>query len=105
VVCVLWSVAAATDSDTILNMRQRKTIDEAVQASSTLKLVLEFKQQLSALMQPSVQDTARLARLQEWCAAAEATGIEALHEFARQFRYSDPLLKPTRSRTESAVAP
>ena len=53
---------------------------------STLKVVVEYKRRLKALMQPSVQETDRLARLQEWCASAESTGIAALNEFARQLR-------------------
>ena len=75
-----------TREDLTLNVQQRKTLDEALKESSTLKIVLEFKQRLKALMQPSVKDTDRLARLQEWCAKAEATGIEALTEFASQLR-------------------
>jgi len=75
-----------TREDMILNAEQRETLDAAMKKSSTLKIVFEFKQRLKALMQPSVNDTDRLARLQDWCARAEATGIEALHEFARQLR-------------------
>ena len=48
--------------------------------------MLEFKKRLKALMQPSLKDSDRLASLQEWCARAEATGIEALHEFALRLR-------------------
>jgi stearoyl-CoA desaturase (delta-9 desaturase) len=33
-----------------------------------------------------MNNTDRLKRLQDWCANAEATGIEALREFARQLR-------------------
>jgi hypothetical protein len=32
----------------------------------------------------SMEGTDRLTRLQDWCANAEATGIEALRAFARQ---------------------
>jgi stearoyl-CoA desaturase (delta-9 desaturase) len=75
-----------TREDLILSVQQRRSVDEAVRASSTLKQVLEFKRQLRALMQPSVKDSARLAQLQDWCAKAEATGIEALNEFAGHLR-------------------
>ncbi len=75
-----------TREDLKLNSRQRETLDAAISESSKLEIVLEFKRRLKALMQPTVKDSDRLARLQEWCARAEATGIEALHEFATRLR-------------------
>ena len=75
-----------TREDLTLDVRQRKTLDDALRGHRTLKIVLDFKQRLKALMQPSISDSDRLARLQEWCAKAEATGIEALHEFAHRLR-------------------
>jgi len=75
-----------TREDLKLNIRQREMLDAAIHNSGTLEVVLEFKRRLKALMQPSVQETDRLLRLQEWCANAEATGIEALHEFATRLR-------------------
>lgn len=75
-----------TREDLTLNIRQRKTLEAALSESSKLEIVLDFKRRLKALMQPAVQDTDRLARLQEWCANAETTGIEALREFATQLR-------------------
>ena len=75
-----------TREDVKLDTRQRQTLNAAISESNKLEVVLEFKRRLKALMQPSVQDTDRLARLQEWCARAEATGIEALHEFATRLR-------------------
>ncbi len=75
-----------TREDLKLSTRQRETLDAAISESSKLEVVLEFKRRLKALMQPTVQDGDRLARLQEWCARAEATGIEALHEFATRLR-------------------
>ncbi len=75
-----------TREDLTLDVRQRKTLEEALRGHSTLKIVLDFKQRLKALMQPSISESDRLARLQEWCAKAEATGIEALYEFAHRLR-------------------
>ena len=75
-----------TREDLTLNIQQREALEEAFEESRTLQIVVDFKQRLRALMQPSVQGTERLARLQEWCANAEATHIEALYEFARQLR-------------------
>jgi stearoyl-CoA desaturase (delta-9 desaturase) len=75
-----------TREDLILSSQQRQLLEEAITESSTLKVVVEYKRRLKALMQPSVQETDRLASLQEWCASAESTGIAALDEFARQLR-------------------
>lgn len=75
-----------TREDVDLSANERQTLDRILRNSVNLKTVLEFKQQLKALMQPSVMEAARLKRLQAWCASAEATGIEALREFAEQLR-------------------
>ncbi len=75
-----------TREDVTLNVKQREFLDAAISESNKLKIVVEFRRRLKALMQTSVQDTDRLARLQEWCARAEATRIEALHEFAMRLR-------------------
>jgi stearoyl-CoA desaturase (Delta-9 desaturase) len=75
-----------TREDLILSSHQRKALEDAITENGTLKVVVEFKERLKALMRPSVDNTDRLKRLQEWCAHAEATGIEALREFARQLR-------------------
>ena len=75
-----------TREDLILSSQQRQLLEDAIRESSALKVVVEYKRRLKALMQPSVQETDRLARLQEWCASAESTGIEALNEFAKQLR-------------------
>jgi stearoyl-CoA desaturase (delta-9 desaturase) len=63
-----------------------KLLEEAIRESSALRVVVEYRRRLKALMQPAVQETDRLARLQEWCASAESTGIAALDDFARQLR-------------------
>ncbi len=75
-----------TREDLILSAEQRAALNEALKESNTLKVVVEYKERLKAIMQPSITDSDRLARLQEWCAKAEASGIEALNEFARQLR-------------------
>ncbi len=75
-----------TREDVTLDTSQRRALDEVLSESSELEIVVEFKRRLKALMQPSVKDSDRLARLQEWCATAEATGIEALNEFATRLR-------------------
>ena len=75
-----------TREDLILSSHQRKSLEEAVTESGALRVVVEFKERLKALMQPSVNNAERLAKLRDWCAHAEATGIEALRQFAKQLR-------------------
>jgi stearoyl-CoA desaturase (delta-9 desaturase) len=72
--------------DLDLDANQREAVDETLSTNQALRAVVDFKEQLKALMQPTIQDGMRLDRLQEWCANAEATGIDALREFALQLR-------------------
>ena len=72
--------------DLELNVAEREAVDEALSANHALRAVVDFKEQLKALMQPTVRRNARVVRLQEWCANAEATGIGALREFAMRLR-------------------
>lgn len=75
-----------TREDLELDVGQRRLLETTLNESSKLEIVLEFKRRLKELMQPSVENADRLARLQEWCAKAEATGIDALQEFAARLR-------------------
>ena len=55
--------------------------------NQTLKTIYDFKQRLKAVWNQRSKDQAELlARLQSWCAEAEASGIAALREFSRQLR-------------------
>ncbi|HNP34310.1 MAG TPA: fatty acid desaturase [Woeseiaceae bacterium] len=72
--------------DLDLDVAEREAVDEVLSANQVLRAVVDFKEQLKALMQPTIGKNARVARLQEWCANAEATGIGALREFAMQLR-------------------
>jgi stearoyl-CoA desaturase (delta-9 desaturase) len=75
-----------TREDLLLGSEQRRALEEALRDTRALKVVVEYRDRLKALMRPAVNESDRLRRLQEWCAQAEATGIEALGEFARQLR-------------------
>jgi len=67
--------------------RTRQWLDAALLRSSKLRTVYQFMQQLKALSNQAVRsDTDRLKRLQTWCAEAEASGIRALRDFARQLQ-------------------
>jgi stearoyl-CoA desaturase (delta-9 desaturase) len=78
---LLASEAAALDAKAMARLR------EALEANQTLHTIYEFKQRLKALWnQHHREQIDPLARLQAWCADAEASGIAALQEFARQLR-------------------
>jgi stearoyl-CoA desaturase (delta-9 desaturase) len=65
----------------------RRALDLALERSATLRTVYTSMQQLKALWGQSIKtDSDRLTRLQAWCADAEASGIRALRDFARQLQ-------------------
>ena len=56
-------------------------------SNQTLQTIYEFKQSLKNVWNQHSKDQAELlARLQAWCADAEASGISSLREFAQQLR-------------------
>jgi stearoyl-CoA desaturase (delta-9 desaturase) len=67
--------------------KARQWLEDALGRNKTLQTVYHFKQQLTALCgQSEKSDSDRLKRLQAWCAEAEASGIRALTDFARQLQ-------------------
>jgi stearoyl-CoA desaturase (delta-9 desaturase) len=75
------SEAAAVDVKAMARLR------EALEANHALHTIFEFKQRLKSLWSQHYRERADpLARLQVWCADAEASGIAALQEFALQLR-------------------
>jgi stearoyl-CoA desaturase (delta-9 desaturase) len=66
--------------------RARQWLEAALQRSSKLRTVYQFMLQLKALSNQSARSDDRLKRLQTWCADAEASGIRALRDFARQLQ-------------------
>ena len=67
--------------------RTRQSLDAALERSPKLRTVYQFMQQLKLLSNQAVRtDGDRLKRLQTWCADAEASGIRALRDFARQLQ-------------------
>jgi stearoyl-CoA desaturase (Delta-9 desaturase) len=65
----------------------RQWLEAALQRNQKLRTVYQFMQQLKALSDQSTRgDGDRLKRLQVWCAEAEASGIRALRDFARQLQ-------------------
>jgi stearoyl-CoA desaturase (delta-9 desaturase) len=65
----------------------RQWLDNALKHNQTLQTVYEFMQRLKALCAQTTGKTeSDLKRLQAWCAEAEASGIRALQDFARQLQ-------------------
>jgi stearoyl-CoA desaturase (Delta-9 desaturase) len=67
--------------------RGSERLKTALANNHTLSTIYEFKQRLKDVWNQRSKDQAEiLARLQAWCAEAEASGIAALREFSRQLR-------------------
>lgn len=62
-------------------------LDSVFQESETLRTVQQYKERLQAIWKQSAATREqRLNALRDWCREAEATGIEALQEFAARLR-------------------
>jgi stearoyl-CoA desaturase (delta-9 desaturase) len=79
----------------VLLVRRPQLLDDAARsrlaamlaASPTLQTVHDYRQQLTALWeQASVSNDQLVRQLREWCARAEASGIEALQQFSARLR-------------------
>jgi stearoyl-CoA desaturase (Delta-9 desaturase) len=77
----------ARDDALAADPRSHQWLEAVLQRHPTLQTVLDFKRELKALWGPSGKsDSDLLRRLQVWCAEAEASGIAALRDFARQLQ-------------------
>jgi stearoyl-CoA desaturase (Delta-9 desaturase) len=71
----------------LLDARARGRLEQLLACCQSLRTVYQFRQQLQAVWERQVASHEQLrAALQDWCAQAEATGIQALEEFARRLR-------------------
>jgi stearoyl-CoA desaturase (delta-9 desaturase) len=62
-------------------------LERALKANPKLNTIYEFRQRLKDIWTQRVRDhVEHVQRLQAWCADAEASGIAALQEFARELR-------------------
>jgi len=69
---------------TQLDAAARGRLDQMLSLNERLKTVYEFRQQLAAIWSRKTTGSETLVEaLQGWCARAEASGIEALQNFAR----------------------
>jgi len=72
-----------TREDITLDTHALAMLNEALSHSQRLETVYRFKAQLKALWTHTASDGAcRVERLKSWCAEAEASGIQALQDFA-----------------------
>jgi stearoyl-CoA desaturase (delta-9 desaturase) len=71
----------------LLDARARGALEQLLACCQSLRTVYQFRQQLQAVWERQVASHEQLrAALQDWCAQAEATGIQALEQFARRLR-------------------
>jgi stearoyl-CoA desaturase (delta-9 desaturase) len=70
-----------------LDDRARLKLEELLSNNQAMRVIYEFHQRLQALWnEKTASHETLLKALQEWCAQAEATGIDALQEFSRTLR-------------------
>jgi len=73
--------------ETRLDDRDRDHLYSVLDLSQTLRTVYEFRLNLQNIWNRTTANHEKLlASLQEWCAQAEASGIQVLQEFARSLR-------------------
>jgi len=74
------------DASTLPSSEQ-DAVHEALRHSKVLETVYQMRQELTALWQRSNASKEQLVRhLEDWCARAEQSGIEALEQFSRRLR-------------------
>jgi stearoyl-CoA desaturase (delta-9 desaturase) len=74
-------------NEALLDEQSRRGLETVLAASTNLRTVYQFKQQLQGLWQRSAEThEAMVQALQDWCRRAEAAGISSLREFARSLR-------------------
>ncbi len=70
-----------------LSPEHRATLQETLKHSNKLEVIYTFRQDLAKLWERSTLSKEELvAKLEDWCKRAEATGIAQLQQFSRQLR-------------------
>ena len=71
----------------VLTDRERARLDQALANSKVLRQIYHMRQELAALWGRSTESSEQLlARLQDWCRRAEASGIAPLAQFSLQLK-------------------
>lgn len=74
-------------NESLLNSQEQNKLATLLAENQTLQTVYDYRQRLQALWQQTTNNQEHLLQaLQEWCKQAEATGIQALQEFALTLR-------------------
>ena len=72
---------------TLLDEASRNWLNRVLENYNTLKTVYAMKEKLQDVWKRSATTQENLRRaLEDWCKQAEATGIQALHDFSRKLR-------------------
>ncbi|OBS09677.1 Fatty acid desaturase [Acidihalobacter prosperus] len=69
-----------------MDERTRARLADALESCESLNTVYQFRLRLQALWSRTQATDKLLGSLQEWCTQAEASGIRALQDFARELR-------------------
>ena len=79
-----------TREATLIDQRGRGRLEQILERFANLRTVYEYRQQLQQVWsRKATSQEGLLQALQDWCRDAEATGIQALQDFARNMsRYS-----------------
>ena len=74
-------------TEVCMDSKAKHKLDELLKQNRAMEVVYEYKRQLQALwIEKSATHESLILALQEWCQQAEASGIEALQEFAQTLR-------------------
>jgi len=74
--------------DALMNANQRQQLESILSKKEQLKVIYDARSQLQEIWRRTTSSQAELLeRLQEWCKAAEASGVKALQDFADHMRF------------------
>jgi stearoyl-CoA desaturase (delta-9 desaturase) len=73
--------------ESLMSEEAKHRLQIVLSVSQRLEIVYQYKQRLQEIWQRSTATQEHLLQaLQEWCKQAEATGIQALQDFAQRLR-------------------
>jgi len=75
----------------LLDDQAKSRLSQLLEENQALRTVQEYREQLACLWQQANVSNEKLVRqLRDWCASAEASGIQALQEFSARLRGCQP---------------